>query len=123
MSRAKTATVAWKLGPAKLFVVRGGRSEMNDYIFLMHGDGAASADDAWGPYLERLKASGQFRGGSSIGAGACLNKAGKAVATSDHLVGYITVQAEDLQKARELVAGNPVYEAGGTVEIRELPRS
>ena len=37
--------------------------------------------------------------------------------------GYIRVRAEDLNAARELVFGNPVYEAGGTVEIRELPRT
>ena len=27
-----------------------------------------------------------------------------------------------LEEVRELLKGNPVYEAGGTVEIRELPR-
>jgi hypothetical protein len=36
--------------------------------------------------------------------------------------GYIRVQASDLDAARELVAGNPVYEAGGTIEVRELPK-
>lgn len=30
--------------------------------------------------------------------------------------------ARDLEHAREYLDGNPVYEAGGTVEIRELPR-
>ena len=39
-----------------------------------------------------------------------------------HLVGYIRVQTQDLNAARQLVIGNPVFEAGGTVEIRELPR-
>jgi hypothetical protein len=33
------------------------------------------------------------------------------------------VQAENLERARELVQGNPVFEAGGTVEIRELPKT
>jgi hypothetical protein len=31
--------------------------------------------------------------------------------------------ARDLAHARSLLPGNPVYEAGGTVEIRELPRT
>jgi hypothetical protein len=38
-------------------------------------------------------------------------------------VGFIKVQAESLDHARELLKGNPVFEAGGTVEIRELPRT
>ncbi len=36
--------------------------------------------------------------------------------------GYITVQAESLEDAMTLLVGNPVFEAGGTVEIRDLPR-
>jgi hypothetical protein len=32
------------------------------------------------------------------------------------------VEATDFDDARTLIAGNPVYEAGGTIEIRELPR-
>jgi hypothetical protein len=33
------------------------------------------------------------------------------------------VIAADLDQAKALVAGNPVFEAGGTVEIRELPET
>ena len=39
------------------------------------------------------------------------------------LAGYIRVTADSLDQAKTLLAGNPVYEAGGTVEIRELPRT
>jgi hypothetical protein len=39
-----------------------------------------------------------------------------------HLSGYVRIQAESLSHAKTLVQGNPVFEAGGTVEIRELPR-
>jgi hypothetical protein len=46
-----------------------------------------------------------------------------AGAMSSHLSGFIRVAAADLAAARGLVAGNPVFEAGGTVEIRELPRT
>jgi hypothetical protein len=42
--------------------------------------------------------------------------------SSNHLNGYIRVAAQNLEAAQALVIGNPVYEAGGTVEIRELPR-
>jgi hypothetical protein len=99
---------------------------MHDYIFLMHNDASrpesTTGDDPWGPYIEKLKASGSFAGGSAIGDGLCVNKAGTKANVST-LVGFIRVRASNLDQARELVVGNPVYEAGGTVEIRELPRT
>ena len=100
---------------------------MADFILLMHGDSTRadsdSSDDAWGPYIQKLKASGCFEGGSAVGGGVCVNKAGTSVELSKRIVGFITVQARSLEHARELVDGNPVFEAGGTVEIRELPRT
>jgi len=96
---------------------------MNDYIFLMHDDVPSHADRGldWAPYFERLRAAGAFQGGSAIGGGVCASKRGSTAFTT-HLSGYIRVKAADLTQARELVNGNPVFEAGGTVEIRELPR-
>lgn len=88
----------------------------------MHGDATTSENDAlWDTYFERLHVSGMFRGGSSIGSGETFRKAGDPGGVSGHLVGYIKVEAPNLTAAREWVAGNPVYEAGGTVEVRELP--
>jgi len=98
---------------------------MRDWILLMHGDappGHAPAADAWPVYLARLRASGCFEGGSAIGDGVCVSTAGQVPDVTRHLVGFLRVRAADLDAARALVAGNPVYEAGGTVEIRELPR-
>jgi hypothetical protein len=96
---------------------------MIDYLLLMHGDAnRESGGDAWGPYLAKLKATGNFEGGSSIGGGVCVNKSGTEREISARLVGFIKVRARNLEHAREYLDGNPVYEAGGTVEIRELPR-
>ncbi len=76
---------------------------MIDYIFLMHNDSARQAsdsdDDAWAPYIQRLKASGRFEGGSAVGGGVCVNKAGTRVEVSAHIVGFITVQADSLDLA------------------------
>ena len=97
---------------------------MSDFILLMHADTVAPVDDAaWGGYIATLQTQGRFQGGSAIGAGACVRKGGEAPPTADHLTGFIRVAADDLAQARALVAGNPVFEAGGTVEIRELPRT
>ena len=95
---------------------------MTDYLFLMHRSPDTRVDD-WDPYLERLRASGRLRGGSAIGDGVCVRKSGEPPAITAHLGGFLRVEAADLDDARGLLVGNPVYEAGGTVEIRELPRT
>ena len=100
---------------------------MPDYLLLMHDDipartGGANDTD-WVPYLARLQESGHFQGGSAIGAGACVRKAGAVPPITAHLSGFIRVAADSLEDARALLAGNPVFEAGGTIEIRELPRT
>jgi hypothetical protein len=68
-----------------------------------------------------LQAAGNFQGGSAIGAGVCARKSGVPPSITGHLSGFIRVSAGSLDAARTLLAGNPVFEAGGTVEIRELP--
>ncbi len=88
---------------------------------LMHSDTARPEDgNAWGPYLEGLRASGRFDGGSSLGPGRTVRAQGDPGDSADHIVGYLFVQAEDIDAARAFLPGNPVYEAGGTVEFREL---
>jgi hypothetical protein len=99
---------------------------MPDYIFLMHNDCGPSSSEKvedWGPYLERLEATGCLRGGSAMGGGTCQRKTGAIPPVSSHLSGFIRVAAESLEHAKTLLTGNPVFEAGGTVEIRELPRT
>jgi hypothetical protein len=96
---------------------------MNDYILLMHADaGDGETPELWADYLSRLREMGVLQGGSAIGAGEVLRKEGAAGPVTSHLSGYVRVQAPDMGAARALVAGNPVFECGGSVEIRELPR-
>lgn len=95
---------------------------MAEFIFLMHA-GPQTRDEDWPIYFTKLRAAGVFDGGSAIGGGSCERKAGAAPPVTTHLSGYIRVKAKDLADARKFLAGNPVYEAGGTVEIRELPRT
>ena len=97
---------------------------MSEYMLLMHGDEIGEVrDDEWAPYLQKLKDGGYFRGGSAIGNGECARKSGAIPDISRHLSGFIRVEADSIFQARSLLAGNPVFEAGGTVEIRELPRT
>lgn len=100
---------------------------MQDYILFMHDDARESpgtdADAAWGSYLEALNKSGRFLGGSALGGGKCHALSGATREITAHITGYIRVQADSIDEARTFLKGNPVFEAGGTVEIRELPRS
>ena len=75
---------------------------MADFIFLMHDtpNDTPNETTGWPAYLDGLA-----RGGSAIGNGAAFRKDGAASSITAHLT------------------GNPVYEAGGIVEIRELPET
>jgi len=95
---------------------------MAEYIFLMHDDAEADAT-AWQPYIVELHQRGVFEGGSAIGDGVCMRKRGALSPLTTHLTGYIRINADNLEQAKLLLAGNPLFEAGGTVEIRELPRT
>jgi hypothetical protein len=94
---------------------------MQRFIVLMHNDTVVAEDgEAWGPYLDHLRSSGRFEGGSSIGDGETHRLSGSAATTSTTVVGYLIIQAESLDDARCAFAGNPTYQAGGTIEIRAL---
>ena len=97
---------------------------MPDYILLMRNDAPAPVSvEGWGPYIAGLQRAGAFEGGSAVGPGICVRKTGAVPAITAHLGGYMRITAANLEAARSLVAGNPVFDAGGTVEIRELPRT
>jgi hypothetical protein len=94
---------------------------VGEYILLMRDDASREPGD-WDAYIEKLSKAGCFQGGSEIGEGICVRKRGPAAALSD-LVGYIRVEAGSLDDVKALLQGNPHYEAGGTVEIRDLPKT
>ena len=71
----------------------------------------------------KLRASGQFDGGSSIGPGVLARRDRTIVPAPSHVNGYIRVRAESLEAAQRFLAGNPNYDAGGTIEVRELLHS
>jgi hypothetical protein len=96
---------------------------MTEYIFLMHDDAIDDVNqDAWEPYLSKLEQGGFLRDTSAIGDGVCARKSGAPGSVTAQLTGYALVNAASLDQAKSLLIGNPVFEAGGTVEIRELPQ-
>jgi hypothetical protein len=99
---------------------------MKDFILFMYDDAtdpvAANEGARWETYFSSLHASGQFDGGSSIGLGTRFRKNCPDQESGMGMSGFIRLRAEDLAHAKVFLAGNPIYQAGGTVEIRELPR-
>lgn len=95
---------------------------MPDFLFLMHAmpPGLRESGD-WAAYLDRLAATGTLRGGSSLGA-VTLAGTTAPLPTPHPLTGYLLVTADDLGAAQSLLIGNPVWQGGGVVEIRELVR-
>lgn len=98
--------------------------ELRDYLMLMHSDapdgGQPRPSAEWSEYFDALNAEHSFEGGSSIGGGVCLNHDHPPPSISGHIFGYIRIRARGLEHAETLAKRNPVYRAGGTVEIREL---
>ncbi len=95
-----------------------------DYILLMHNDAKIDVTAAgWQPYLHRLQIAGKLRGGSAIAGGTCFRREAQPAPVTTEIVGFIRIEADDMIEAEALLAGNPVYEAGGTVEVRRLPRT
>jgi hypothetical protein len=97
---------------------------MKQYVLFMHNDapdgGLPRPRAEWSEYFERLNAEHLFEGGSSVGGGFCMNLDGSSPDISSRIFGFIRLRVRDLEHAQELVRLNPVYRAGGTVEIREL---
>jgi hypothetical protein len=89
----------------------------------MHKTPDGEPPDTWDRYISALEQGGHLRGGSAIGDGIACRKDGGEAAITAHLTGFIRIEAESFEAARTLLAGNPVYEAGGIVEIRELPKT
>jgi hypothetical protein len=97
---------------------------MPEFIVFMYNDAVdrsiANDGQAWGAYLAKLKATGRFNGGSSIGRGSWYRKGAQQSPSEPSIEGFIQIEAANATEAQAVLEGNPNYEAGGTVEIREL---
>lgn len=88
---------------------------MSEYMMIMKSN---ESEGDWNNYIARLVETGMFRGGSAFGNGRCLN-----IGRDDEMcsaTGYMRFEANSIDEIQLLLAGNPTYEAGGSVEIHEL---
>ena len=88
---------------------------MPEFMMIMKGPGG---EGDWLTYINKLKDSGMFRGGSILGNGLNISKH-----SSDRkctVTGFMRFEADNIDQVRALVEGNPDYESGGHIEILEM---
>jgi hypothetical protein len=88
---------------------------MAEFMMLMKSTGPTGDGES---YIQKLIATGCFRGGSALGNGICVNKSGGELACV--VTGFMRLEVDDIDGARALLPGNPVYESGGAVELLEI---
>ncbi len=88
---------------------------MAEFMMLMKG---ADRNGDWDAYVKRLLGTGKFRGGSVLGNGVCVKKDGREGPCV--VRGFMRFEADTIDEVRALLEGNPVYEAGGEIELLEL---
>jgi hypothetical protein len=113
---------------------------MKEYMYLFRGgDGSDAGDqdlspeqmqehmEAWGVWMQALGQTGNLVTGLPLqGGGKVVENYGKVItdgpfAEGKELVGgYLIVKADDLDHAADLSKKCPVFERGGTVEVREI---
>ena len=110
---------------------------MKEFLYLFRGGDARQVHQSpeemqahmekWGAWMKELGESGNLVGGLPLNAeGKVVEKSGEIVtdgpfAEGKEVVGgYIIVKANDLDHAVELSKECPIYEHGGSTEVREL---
>lgn len=96
-----------------------GERILSEFVMIMKGRNlGTNASAGWESYIEILIGTGKFRGGSAFGNGRCLSL-GSSVAEC-LATGFMRFEADSIEEIETLVEENPVYKAGGEVEIHEL---
>jgi hypothetical protein len=107
---------------------------MADFMYLFRGGQPSGSPEQmqqhmqkWGQWMKELSQKGQFKAGDPLeGGGKVLTGAKKVVTdgpfaeAKDLVGGYLLVKAETLDDATELAKGCPIFDVGGSVEVRPI---
>jgi hypothetical protein len=91
---------------------------MADFMVLMKAKDGLGQDCNWNDYIEKLIATGKFRGGSSLSNGVAISN--KQQIGGPVVTGFMRFEAESREEVQLMLQGNPLYEAGGDIEVLEL---
>ena len=107
---------------------------MADFIYLFRGGAPMGSPEQmqahmqkWRSWIEELGKQGHFKAGEPLdGKGKVVTGKQKVVTdgpyaeAKDLVGGYLLVAAEELGQAAELAKGCPIFEHGGSVEVRPV---
>ena len=74
----------------------------------------------WDPFFKMLRDGGHLVGGSALDHGITIKNGVFGPAQTPTIAGYIVIQAKNLDAAKNIMAQNPIHQAGGTVELFTL---
>jgi len=110
---------------------------VSEFAYLFRGGKRATSPEAWQKqsqkwivWTKELGAQGSLKergnplepAGQVVGAGGQRVSDAPAVGSADLVVGYMVVEARDLEHAVELASGCPIFETGGLVEVRPVTK-
>jgi hypothetical protein len=100
---------------------------MANYLLAYHGGGMPETEEegarvmaAWGVWMEKVGPA-MVDGGNPVGQAATVSADGSTATGGgpNPVTGYSVIKADSLDDALALVAGCPVLESGGSVEVCE----
>ena len=100
---------------------------MAKYLLAYHGGGMPETEEegarvmaAWGVWMEKVGPA-LVDGGNPIGQASTVSADGTAApgGGTNPVTGYSVLEADSLDQAVQLVAGCPILESGGSVEVCE----
>lgn len=110
---------------------------MASYLYLFRGGDVPGRSpeemqahmQRWRGWIAELAKAERFKGGEPLEPGGKVMAGTKRVVTDgpyaeakDVVGGYLLVEADNLGVATELAAGCPIFDAGGSVEVRPIVR-
>ena len=109
---------------------------MSDFLFLFRSErtgSTASPEEMqrslrkWGEWIQGLTQNGAFKGGEPLNSGGKVVAGPKKLVTDGPFVeskeivgGYLIVTAKSVDDAAEISKGCPIFDEGGSVEVREI---
>lgn len=105
-----------------MYLFRGGDDKFNNYT----PEEMQQHMDKWGAWMGKLGEQELLLGGEKLEDGGKIMDAdlivteGPFAEGKEVVGGYVAVKAKDLDHAIELAKECPIFETGGTTEIREI---
>lgn len=99
---------------------------MAKYLLAYHGGGVPETEEegarvmaAWGEWMGRVGTS-MVDGGNPVGQTVTVASDGtSSPGAADPITGYSLIEADSMDAALALVAGCPIFDGGGSVEVGE----